>query len=130
MQAFKRTFTENIIGQRGWFLIIMILFLVVGDLQIPYYLANPEALKTIYSSVPSWYAVYAVIGLASNVAIIIGMWRMRKWSVYLLTAYFPSKMLVDSMYVLPSQWLTVLATTVIGAGFWFWAIYRKWSLFT
>jgi hypothetical protein len=130
MQAFIRTFTENIIGQRGWFLIIMILFLVVGDLQIPYYLANPEALKTIYSSVPSWYAIYAVMGLASNVAIIIGMWRMRKWAVYLLIAYFASKILVDSMYVLPSQWLTVFATTVIGAGFWFWAIYRKWNLFT
>ena len=114
---------------RGIFLIIMILFLIIGDIQIPYYLANPDALKTIYSSVPSWYAIYAVLGLVSNIAIIIGMWRMKKWAVYLLMAYFASKMLVDFIYVLPAQEMVVFATTIVGAGLWSLAIYRKWKLF-
>src|SRR4029453_4624987 len=39
--------------QRGIFLNIMILLLIIGDLQIPYYLLNPDALKTVYSSIPS-----------------------------------------------------------------------------
>ena len=115
--------------QRGLFLNIMILLLIIGDLQIPYYLANPDALNTVYSSIPSWYPLYAVLGLASNIAIIIGMWRMKKWAVYLLVAYFVSKVLVDVIYILPAQQLPVFATTVVGAGLWFWAIYRKWSLF-
>ena len=51
---------------------IMILLLIIGDLQIPYYLLNPEALKTVYGSIPSWYPIYAVVGLISNIAIIIG----------------------------------------------------------
>jgi len=115
--------------QRGLFLNIMILLLIIGDLQIPYYLANPDALNTVYSSIPSWYPLYAVLGLASNIAIIIGIWRMKKWAAYLLVAYFVSKVLVDIIYILPAQQLPVFATTAVGAGLWFWAIYRKWSLF-
>jgi len=115
--------------QRGIFLNIMILLLVLGDVQIPYYLLNSEALKTVYSSIPSWYALYALLGLASNVAIIVGMWRMKKWAAYLLVAYFASKVLVDFIYILPDKQLAVFATTAIGAGVWFWAVRRKWSMF-
>ena len=53
---------KNIRKKQGIFLTVMILFLVIGDLQIPYYLANADALKTIYSSIPSWYPVYALLG--------------------------------------------------------------------
>ena len=115
--------------QTGLFLNFMILLLIIGDVQIPYYLANPDALHTVYSSIPSWYPLYAVLGLASNIAIIIGMWRMKKWAAYVLVAYFASKLLVDFIYILPAQQLPVFATTGVGAGLWFWAIYRKWSLF-
>lgn len=115
--------------QRGIFLTIMILLLVLGDIQIPYYLANPDALNTVYSNIPSWYPLYALLGLASNIAIIIGVWRMKKWSVYLLAVYFASKVLVDFIYILPAQQVVVFATTAAGAGLWFWAIYRKWELF-
>ena len=125
---------KNLVGdkkekQRGIFLTIMILLLVLGDIQIPYYLANPDALNTVYSNIPSWYPLYALLGLASNIAIIIGMWRMKKWSIYLLVAYFASKLLVDFIYILPAQQLVVFTTTAAGAGLWFWAIYRKWELF-
>jgi hypothetical protein len=115
--------------QRGIFLTIMIFLLVLGDIQIPYYLANPDALNTVYRTIPSWYPLYALLGLASNIAIIIGMWRMKKWSAYLLVAYFASKVLVDFIYILPAQQMAVFATTAAGAGLWFWAIYRKWELF-
>jgi hypothetical protein len=115
--------------QRGIFLTIMIFLLVLGDIQIPYYLANPDALNTVYRTIPSWYPLYALSGLASNIAIIIGMWRMKKWSAYLLVAYFASKVLVDFIYILPAQQMAVFATTAAGAGLWFWAIYRKWELF-
>lgn len=108
----------------------MILFLIIGDLQIPYYLANADALKTVYSTIPSWYPYYAVAGLASNVAIIIGMWRMKKWAAYLLVAYFASKFLVDLMYVVPEKQTMVFVTTVLGGIFWFWAVRRKWNSFS
>ena len=107
----------------------MILFLIIGDLQIPYYLLNPEQLKTVYSETPSWYPLYAIAGLISNIAIIIGMWRMKKWAAYLLVAYFASKILVDWMYILPEKQGLVFAATIIGAGLWFWAIRRKWNAF-
>lgn len=117
-------------NKRGLFLTIMILFLVVGDLQIPYYLANADALHTIYKEVPSWYGLYAIAGLASNIAIIIGMWRMKSWAIYLLGAYFASKILVDAMYILPEKQMMVLVTTVVGAILWGWAIYRKRESFS
>ena len=116
--------------KQGLFLSAMILFLIIGDLQIPYYLANKDALKTVYESIPGWYPIYAVLGLMSNIAIIIGMWRMKKWAAYLLVAYFASKLLVDFMYILPEKQTMVFATTITGAGLWFWAIRRKWSLFS
>lgn len=121
---------QQIIKKQGLFLTIMILFLIIGDLQIPYYLANRDALKTVYESIPSWYPIYAVAGLASNIAIIIGMWKMKKWAAYLLVAYFASKFLVDLMYVVPAKQTMVFVTTVVGGIFWFWAIRRKWNLFS
>lgn len=121
---------QSVRKRQGWFLTIMILTLVVGDLQIPYYIANPDELKTIYSTVPSWYSLYAVVGLLSNIAIIIGMWRMKKWAAYLLVVYFASKIAVDLVYVVPEMQAMVFTTTVAGAGLWFWAVYRKWKLFT
>lgn len=111
--------------QPGIFLAIMILFLLIGDLQIPYYLANTDALHTIYRDLPGWYAIYAVLGLASNIAIIIGMWRLKKWAVYVLAGYFATKILFDMMYILPEKRAMVFATTVVGAILWAWAIYRK-----
>ena len=121
---------KQIFKKQGIFLSIMILFLIIGDLQIPYYLSNPDTLKTVYSSTPAWYPAYAIAGLVSNVAIIIGMWRMKKWAVYLLIAYFASKFLVDLMYVVPEKQLLVFVTTVVGGLFWAWAISRKWNLFS
>lgn len=115
--------------KQGIFLSVMILFLIIGDLQIPYYLSNDEALKTVYREIPSWYTLYAILGLISNVAIIIGMWRMKKWAVYLLIAYFASKLLVDFIYILPEKQAIVFATTAIGAAMWAWAIRRKWQAF-
>jgi len=111
--------------QRGLFLNIMILLLIIGDLQIPYYLANSDALHSVYDTVPSWYPIYAILGLALNIAIIVGMWKMKVWAIYLLAAYFASKLLVDFIYILPDKQVPVFATTIIGAGLWFWAIYRK-----
>jgi hypothetical protein len=116
--------------QRGWFLTIMIVFLIVGDIQIPYYLwINPGALSTVYKSLPSWYSIYAVVGLASNVAIIIGIWMMKKWAAYLLALYFISKAVLDYFFIQPHSMIVVFATTIVGAGLWFWAIYRKWEMF-
>lgn len=117
-------------GSRGVFLSVMIALLIIGDIQIPYYLwINPEALHTIYRTLPAWYSIYAFLELVSNVAIIIGMWKMKKWSVYLLALYFISKAIPDYFYILPDKQMAVFATTIIGAIFWFWAIKRKWFYF-
>lgn len=116
--------------KQGIFLSVMILFLIIGDVQIPYYLLNEEALKTVYREVPAWYPWYAALGLASNIAIIVGMWRMKKWAAYLLIAYFASKIVVDWMYILPEKQLLVSLTTLAGAGLWYWAVRRKWRNFS
>jgi hypothetical protein len=116
--------------KRGIFLNIMILTLVLGDIQIPYYLwINPDALNALYSNLPSWYPLYAVFGLILSIAIIIGVWRMKRWAAYLLALYFASKLPSEVFVFSPTQQIMVFATTVVGAGLWFWAIYRKWELF-
>lgn len=124
-----KTWFSSLRNRQGIFLSIMILTLIVGDLQIPYYLMNSDALKAIYAEIPQWYAFYAIVGLASNIAIIVGMWRMKKWAAYVLVAYFASKILVDAVYILPDKQLMVFVTTIIGAGLWFWAVKRKWKMF-
>ena len=107
----------------------MIIFLVIGDVQIPYYLVNSNALKAVYGNLPPWYPLYVVFSLALNIAIIIGMWKMKKWSVYLLIVYFATKIPTELFMFRPVQQVATFATTLVGAGLWFWAIYRKWSLF-
>jgi len=52
-----------------------------------------------------------------------------KMGAYLLVDYFVSKLVVDFIYISPAQQLPVFGTTAVGAGLWFWAIYRKWELF-
>jgi hypothetical protein len=115
--------------KRGTFLIIMILTLVVGDIQIPYYLTNPAAVSAVYGNIPAWYSLYAVFGLALSIAIIIGMWKMKKWAAYLLILYFVSKIPTEFFIFQPTKLMIVVATTVVGAGLWFWAVYRKWNVF-
>ena len=116
--------------KRGLFLNLMILSLIVGDAQIPYYVfVNPAALNTVYTTLPSWYPAYALLGLGLSISVIIGMWRMKRWAVYPLAVYFATKVLWDFAYTLPSAQLLVLATTIVGAGLWFWAVARKWSAF-
>jgi hypothetical protein len=124
-----KTIIDNIVKQRGKFLTLMIIFLVIGDVQIPYYLVNSNALKAVYGNLPPWYPLYVVFSLALNIAIIIGMWKMKKWSVYLLIVYFATKIPTELFMFRPVQQVATFATTLVGAGLWFWAIYRKWSLF-
>ena len=108
----------------------MLLTLVVGDIQIPYFLwVDPSVLHSMYHNLPSWYPAYAVLGLASNIAIIIGIWKMKRWGAYLLALYFVAKAIPDMFYLVPDKMLPVFATTIIGAALWFWAIYRKWEIF-
>jgi|SRR5208283_3432276 len=114
---------------RGKFLTLMILFLVLGDIQIPYYLVNSNALHTVFGNVPSWFPLYAVLELGLSIAIIIGMWKMKKWAVYLLVAYFVTKAPTELYILQPTQLISTFVTTVVGAGLWFWAIYRKWRFF-
>jgi hypothetical protein len=124
-----KTIIDIIVKQRGKFLTLMIIFLVIGDVQIPYYLVNSNALKAVYGNLPPWYPLYVVFSLALNIAIIIGMWKMKKWSVYLLIVYFATKIPTELFMFRPVQQVATFATTLVGAGLWFWAIYRKWSLF-
>ena len=51
----------------------MILFLVLGDVQIPYYLVISNALRAVFGNLPSWYPLYFAFGLGLSIAIIIGM---------------------------------------------------------
>jgi hypothetical protein len=120
---------KSIRQQPGIFLGIMILTLIVGDIQIPYYITHPDAVRAVYGNLPSWYPLYAVAGLASNVAIIIGMWRLKKWAVYLLIIYFASKVPTEFFMFHPAQQVATIVATTVGAGLWFWAIYRKWPDF-
>jgi hypothetical protein len=116
--------------QRGIFLNLMILLLIIGDLQIPYYLLNPRRVKNGIWQHSFMVSDLCRLGLISNIAIIIGMWKMKKvGAIYVLAAYFVSKILVDLAYILPDRQIAVFATTAIGAVLWFWAIYRKRSSF-
>ena len=120
---------ESIRQQPGVFLTVMILTLIVGDIQIPYYLGHPDAVRAVYGNLPSWYPLYAVLGLASNIAIIIGMWKMKKWALYILIIYFASKVPTEFFMFHPAQQAATIVTTTVGAGLWFWAVYRKWGGF-
>jgi hypothetical protein len=54
---------------------------------------------------------------------------MKKWAAYLLALYFISKAVLDYFFIQPHSTIAVFATTIVGAGLWFWAIYRKWEVF-
>ena len=117
--------------QRGKFLTVMIVFAALGVIQTPYYLVNTNALQVAYGDVPSWYPIYAVIGLCLGTAMIVGMWQMKKWAVYMLVASSVLTFLSQLFILKPAAQVagTTYAMSVISAGLWFWAISRKWASF-
>ncbi|MCX6783800.1 MAG: hypothetical protein NT141_01895 [candidate division WWE3 bacterium] len=117
--------------QRGKFLTFMLVLAALGIIQTPYYLINTNALQLAYGNVPSWYPIYAVLGLGLGIGMIIGMWQLKKWAVYLLVASTTLTFLSQLFILKPAQQFAgvTYAMTIVSAGLWFWAISRKWASF-
>ena len=116
--------------KRGKFLTVLVILGVIGLIQIPYYLVNTSTLSMIYGNVPTWYPLFAVFGLVWGAATFVGIWLMKKWAVYMLIFSTILTFLIQLVVLkpIPNPGM-VYAMTMISAGIWFWAIYRKWKVF-
>jgi hypothetical protein len=116
--------------ERGKFLTAMLVLGAFGYLQSLYYLTNTNLVEQAYGTVPGWFPLYALISLAIGVAITVGIWMLKKWAVYLL-AFSTGMAFLTQLFILKPVQAGQLTyyMTMISAGLWFWAIYRKWKNF-
>lgn len=116
---------------RGKFLTLMLIFAAFGSLISLYQLTNTNALQQTYGPIPSWFTAYAILGSLAGVAVIIGIWMWKKWAVYLLAFSTAVTFLMQLFVLKPVQYGEfVYYMTIVSAGLWFWAIYRKWKYFS
>lgn len=115
---------------RGKLLTVMIVLAAFGQLQSLYYLTNTNLVEQAYGTVPSWFSLYTLFGLLVGVASIVGIWLLKKWAVYLL-AFSTAMAFLMQLFVLKPVQAGQFAyyMTMVSAGLWFWAIYRKWESF-
>lgn len=115
---------------RGKFLTIMVILAAFGYLQSLYSFANTNVVQQTYGTVPNWFPIYTVLGLLVGVVTIAGIWMWRKWAVYLLAASTTITFLMQLFVLKPIQaGQFAYYMTIVSAGLWFWAIYRKWKFF-
>jgi len=115
---------------RGKFLTAMVILGIFGQLQTLYYLTNTNLVEQVYGTVPSWFSLYVLFGFLVGTVMLAGIWLLKKWAVYLL-AFSTAMTFFMQLYVLkPVQAGQVTYfMTMISAGLWFWAVYRKWESF-
>ena len=125
--------TNNSSKDRGVFLTILVIY---GALQ---------AILVFFSGI-----IYPIVGMGLRggsqillvsllefiplVAALYGIWMWKKWGVYLLFASILitiiSTFVFDLVLKVYSGYAQgVIFLDILGAALWFWAIYRKWSLF-
>lgn len=117
---------------RGVFLTLMLVFAAFGILSSLYYFTNTNAVAVAYGTVPSWYPIYMVVGLGLGVANVVGIWMWKKWAVYTIAASSVIALLMQLIILKPVQpgiGAYAYFSSILGAGLWFWAIYRKWLYF-
>jgi hypothetical protein len=67
--------------------------------------------------VPAWLWIFAVVSLVAAIAVIIGLWRMKRWSVGLYAALFVANQLI---LIISDSWTwtsVILPPIVLIVGF-------------
>lgn len=107
----------------------MLVFGVVGTVSTIPALFDTTSLQAVYGDVPAWFPLYTVLGIMGGVINFVGIWLWKKWVFYTLTCSTAIALIMQVLVLKP-----VIATnlnplmyaiTLVGAGLWFWAIYRK-----
>ena len=91
----------------------------------------PNALERLYN-VPPWYKLWSIVFVFSQVAIYIGIWKWKRIAVYLFFLLSTLQILLLSTIVKPLYYPQALLSVGYVASYllWFWAIKRKWHLFS
>ncbi len=118
---------------RGVFLTIM---LAINALNAVFGLLSaivPGTLDAVMGSVPLWYQAFVLIELVVLVVALVGIWFWKRWAAVLGLAT-PILSLVVAIVVIVSTGrndiVETVAASIIQNVLWYWAIFRKWSLFT
>lgn len=118
--------------KRGIFLTLLLVFALYGDVRALITLTDTNSIQQVYGSIPAWYYSYAIFGLVLGVVNIVGVWMWKKWAIYSIAASSVIAVLMELFVLKPVQPIVgqiAVVLTIISAGLWFWAIYRKWKYF-
>jgi hypothetical protein len=125
-------------SDRGIFLTVLLALSALGLALGVIGLFAVNALPTT-AVLPGWYKMYEIASLVISAAVIYGIWNWKKWGVYLLAVGYILGLVVNFM-ITGSLYSSMGAAggaaqaggivgTLVIIGLWYWAIYRKWSLF-
>lgn len=133
-KSVSKTVSSPATGDRGLFLMILLVLGIIGIVLSAFALLSGKMAMAVMG-MPSWMPAYQLLSVVVSAASLYGIWQWKKWGVYLLVALYLIQVVMDLSLsaegvgsIKYSMYGGVIGTLVI-AGLWYWAIYRKWSLF-
>lgn len=118
--------------ERGKLLNLLLILSLFGLVSSVFVFLNPQSLTQAYGTLPPWYPLYAVISVSFTLVNIYALWQMKKWIVYSLGLSAVISVLMPLFILKPiiqGVASVSVASSIISAAFWFWAIRRKWQYF-
>lgn len=121
--------------ERGKFLTFMLVLGLLGTVVSILQVISPGTLGTLESSyigVTPGYRLWFTVYVFSHIPIFIGIWKWKRIAVYAFFLIGGVQTLLISTTLEPIYYPKTLLAVASAAvtGLWFWAIKRKWHLFS
>ncbi len=117
---------------RGILLTVLLFLGVLGVVVSLFTLFNTKMVSQSYGSLPSWYFAYAFIGIIFGLLNMYGIWKWKKWVIYTFATSSIISVIMHAFVLKPvksSAGPLPVIISLLSAGLWFYAIYRKWKYF-
>lgn len=119
--------------KRGLFLTVLLVLQAIGLAFGVLGLLGVGAMVAT-TGLPAWYLPLTVVSLVLSAATLYGIWKWKKWGVYALVASYVLSLGTTFMSSQSAQapagaMYGGVAVTLVIAGLWYWAIYKKWKNF-
>mgnify|MGYP001582633917 CR=1 FL=1 len=111
--------------RRGKLLTFYLILSSISLVSYPVVILNPQFSNATYNSIPSWYNLYQIALFTSGLVSIIGLWKWKKWAVYLFFGFIALSFLKNLILnpVIPKGFF--LIRWVLVAAIAYWIISRK-----
>ncbi|MEK7533714.1 MAG: hypothetical protein AAB600_00090 [Patescibacteria group bacterium] len=116
---------------RGKFLSLLLALSFFGILASAPQAVDPDVMSRFHGMLPVWYRLWVTIYLVSQIVVLIGIWKRKRFAVYAFFLLSGIQVVLISTALKPiyDSHIIAIAVFAMWQGLWVWAIKRKWHIF-